>query len=81
MYAEDRDVDFSVMSKDGMTLLHVVAGRQRCKQVAWKLKFLLSKGLDPKSEDELRRTPLDNAAANKLDDILELFQKQKEPGQ
>ncbi|KAF4456329.1 hypothetical protein F53441_1488 [Fusarium austroafricanum] len=76
-------VNWTAVDAKGQSLLHIVAGRkvhgvrrrrerQGLMRVA-RFRFLMGKGLDPVAEDGEHRTALDVAAANRADDIMELF--------
>ncbi|KAM0550175.1 hypothetical protein ACHAPJ_009023 [Fusarium lateritium] len=73
-------VDWTIIDAQGRSLLHVVAGEGRVRAEAdfesrrlRRFRFLMSQGLDPLTEDKAHQTALDVAAANKADDILEMF--------
>lgn len=82
----DAGADLLVRNKKGQSLLHVIAS----KKPAWRnrrrrivgdnpevdnFEYLMEKGLDPMSEDDEQRTPLDMAAASGSKEILELFRR------
>ena len=79
--------DVFARNLEGETALHVVAKRQPMalpkppemgeEHDAKLFKFLMSKGLDPLSEDEKGRSALDVAAACGKTGIMELFRKGK----
>lgn len=68
-------VDFKAVDNEGKTLLHIVAGTKG----DWRLlryKFLIRKGVNPKTEDARNQTSLDIAAMVGAEDILEWYQTQ-----
>lgn len=77
-FLEQQGADWTALSNSRQSLLHIVAqdasddGR-RVKRFA----FLMSRGLDPRSEDDEHRTPLDLAAALGFDDVLALFKQSR----
>ncbi|KAH7322527.1 ankyrin repeat-containing domain protein [Stachybotrys elegans] len=82
-------VDWSAVDAKGRSLLHVVAGeadeagepispRIQSRRLC-RFNFLRGKGLDALAEDKMHQSPLDVAAANKADDIMELFKATAAP--
>ncbi|KAK4693737.1 hypothetical protein P7C71_g3715, partial [Lecanoromycetidae sp. Uapishka_2] len=83
----DAGADIMTTNVKGQGLLHVIAGKSRvnASYPYWRrgekdleveiFQWLMAKGLDPTSEDDEQRTPLDLAAAAGNENILRLFER------
>ncbi|KAL6835448.1 ankyrin repeat-containing domain protein [Trichoderma camerunense] len=81
---EKAGADFMVRNNAGETLLHTLASssfqhgygaKSKDDIITARLKFLVSKGLDPLAEDERQRTAIDVAVACDNKGFLDFFKK------
>lgn len=66
---EAAGADFAALNNKGQSLLHLTAK----KGSVLTFQYLMDRGLDPRLEDKMQRTPLDIAAEHNSERILKLF--------